>query len=440
MTKAITSGIAARTPRAGAFRPKSAGLRFLLVGFSALIGLAGCSSTPTNPSATLSTPPSVSASAIASPTSTTPILTPSPSPTSRPLSFVATGSMHTAREGATATLLKNGKVLIAGGDDLHEMGTSFYASAEIYDPATGKFTNTGSMTAARASATAVLLSDGRVLIAGGEGCSDPKHCTDVANEAFEDLVSADIYDPATGKFSRTGSMTDVTQSAAAVLLPDGRVLIVGQANDWGQLYDTASGMFVRTGKVAGFTVPITATLLPGGKVLATGDGVAQLYDEASGKFTTISLALPPGTPSAKNDVGALINRARAYTATLLPDGRVLLFAGGYLETYDPATGTCADAGFISPSGEWVYPGATMLPDGQVLFEGGALSDPGAPTGTSTNIALLYDPSSGQVSTGSMHLARGGQPATLLPDGSILITGGEGTDLMKSLASAELFKP
>jgi WD40 repeat protein len=375
----------------------------MLFGIMAIIGLAGCASTPSS-STVPSAPPSATASAIASPGATL-SATPTPSPTpAPPLTFVATGSMHTARGGATATLLKNGKVLIAGGYAHTDLPWTFYASAEIYDPETGKFANTGSMTAARAYVTAILLSDGRVLVAGGEGCSDPKHCTNIQSGAMQYLVSADIYDPATGKFTRTGSMTDITQSVAAALLPDGKVLVVGQANFAGQLYDPATGKFVPTGKVAGFTVPITATLLPNGKVLVTGDGVAQLYDEATGKFTTISLALPSATPTA-NYQGAVMPRTAPYTATLLPDGRVLLFEGGYLETYDPATGNCADLGFVSPGGGWIYPTATLLPDGRVLFEGGWLvPDPVTGDSTSTNIGMLYDPSGGQVSTGSMTTA------------------------------------
>ncbi len=414
--------------------------RFTIAGAVAIVGLAGCAGTPSSPSGPTgsSTPPSATTSAIASPTSTTPTLTPSPSPTSRPLTFVATGSMHTARTDATATLLKNGRVLIAGGEDTHEMGITFYASAEIYNPATGKFTSTGSMTAARADATAILLSDGRVLIAGGDGCSDPKHCTNVANEATENLASADIYDPATGKFTRTGSMTISDRDDAAVLLPDGKVLMADFGPDV-ELFDPATGKFTSSGTGTGSSTPNTATVLPNGKVLVTtGEGSPQLYDEASGKFATISIVLPPGTPSAKYEDGKVIARETVHTATLLKNGRVLLFESGYLETYDPATGTCADAGFISPGGEWIYPTATLLPDGRVLFEGGALVPDPAGGSVSTNIALLYDPSSRQVSTGSMQMARAGQTATLLPDGSVLIAGGEGTDF-KPLASAELVK-
>jgi hypothetical protein len=351
---------------------------------------------------------------------------------------VPTGSLHTAREGATATLLKSGKVLIAGGADTSDVDMNFYASAEIYDPATGKFTKTGSMTAARSHATAVLLSDGRVLIAGGEGCSDPKHCANV--RGYDDLTSADIYNPATGKFTRTGSMTGVTQSAAAVLLPDGKVLVVGQSIFWGQIYDPATGAFTRTGKETGygFSVPITATLLPNGKVLATGEGVAQIYDAASGKFASISPELPPGAPSSTSTCW-LYSQQGAHTATLLPDGRVLLFESGHLEMLDTATGFCVDAGFITTGGQWIYPRATLLPDGRVLIEGGALVPDQFSGSVSTTTAVLYDPSSRQVSTGSTQMARAGQTATLLADGSVLITGGEGVDY-KPLASAELFKP
>jgi hypothetical protein len=411
--------------------PLSPSLRFALVGMVAAIALAGCASTPGSSTdtgaATANTNPTVVPSA-----------TPALSPTAPlPLSFVATGSMHTAREYATATLLKSGKVLIAGGEAQSDLPWTVYASAELYDPATGKFTNTGSMAAARADATAIALSDGRVLIAGGQGCPNPKDCRKIDGESIGYLASAEIYDPATGKFTSTGSMTDIVQSATSVLLPDGKVLIVDQANSWGQLYDPETGKFARTSKFGGFTEPVTATLLPSGKVLATGDGDADLYSEASGKFTKISLALPPGAPSSA-PLGVVIDRTTVYTATLLPNGRVLLFEGGYLETYDPATGACADAGFISPAGEWSGPTATLLPDGRVLFAGGG-SDRQLITGGDVDWAVLYDPSGGPEVTGSLGTARAAQTATLLQDGSVLIAGGE-YDTGSALASAELFKP
>jgi Galactose oxidase, central domain len=415
------------------------------IGVVAVIGVAGCSSAPTSPSAAASAVPSATALAIASPTvipSATPTPTPAPTPTptptpARPLTFVPTGSMQVARMDATATLLQDGTVLIAGGMDLTDFTNTFFASAEIYDPATGKFTDTGSMSAARAEATAVRLPDGRVLIAGGLGCSDPQNCTDV-RERWESLKSADIYDPATGKFTRTGSMVDETSAPTAVLLPSGKVLIAAFKPE-SELYDPAIGQFVRAGKLAGIGGPITATLLRNGKVLVTAEGAAQLYDEASGKFTMTSVAAPPATPPATYGDGTTIERRGPQASTPLPDGRLLLFARGYLETYDPSTGACANAGFVSPGGEWNEPTATLLPDGRVLFAGGALvsEPPGRPI--STNDALIYNPASGLVNTISMIAARWGQTATLLPHGSVLLTGGEDGNY-KTLASAELFRP
>jgi hypothetical protein len=343
--------------------------------------------------------------------------------------------MHSARENATATLLKNGKVLITGGDAHPELTWTFYASAELYDPATGKFTMTGPMTAARAWARATLLVDGRVLITGGEGCANPKHCANIQAGAMEDLVSAEIYDPSTGKFTSTGSMSDALASlgATATLLPDGRVLVAGLNVGVADLYDPATGKFVRSGGETALESPSTATLLPNGKVLVTGNGgKPELYDEASGKFTEISLALPPGTPVAKSH-GDVIDRTAPSTATLLQDGRVLLFADGYLETYDATTGACADAGVVSPGDNWGSATATLMPDGRVLFVGGGLA-----SGTKT--AVLYDPSGGPSrATDSALAALVDQTATLLPDGSVLIAGGQDSN-SKFLASAELFKP
>jgi hypothetical protein len=132
--------------------------------------------------------------------------------------FTPTGSMTTARAGHTATLLPNGKVLIAGGAQ--------NLSAELYAPSTGVFTPTGSMTTVRTwGHTATLLANGKVLIAGGSDRRD----------IFEPLASAELYDPSTGMFTPTGSMTTVQRAGPATLLADGKVLIAG--DDHAELYD-----------------------------------------------------------------------------------------------------------------------------------------------------------------------------------------------------------
>ena len=381
-----------------------------------------------------------------SPTAT-PKPTPSPTPSAtplRPLTFVATGSMHTARSQATATLLQNGKVLIAGGSSTPGGTIDIYASAELYDPTTGKFTTTGSMTVARTDATAVLLGNGKVLIAGGYGCANGKVCHNVDSESTISFPSAELYDPTTGKFTPTGSMAEAWVGWPAVLLPDGQVLVTGVNGEGAELYNPDSGKFTRTAKEAVMQSDNTATLLPNGKVLVTGstfagDTVAQLYDEASAKFTTISIALPARTPLAQYQ-GLDVPRVGPETATLLPDGRVLFFEGGYLETYDPTSGACADGGFISPEASWDGPTATLLPDGRVLFQGGELKSQVTDlSGVPTKTAVLYDPTGGPLRTGTTNAPRSADTATLLPGGSVLIAGGMGTDYY-AVSSAELFKP
>jgi hypothetical protein len=358
--------------------------------------------------------------------------------------------MKVAREGATATYLPlTGKVLIAGGGNLTDMfDQDFYASAELYDPATGQFTATGSMTSSRADATATLLRNGNVLIAGGQGCSGPKRCT---NASASYLVSAEVYDPSTGTFTKTGSMAEVANNPSATLLPDGKVLFDGGLLR-AELYDPSTGKFARVGQKAGVVSGYNAaTLLLSGKVLVIHadwggsdlqgkDTEALLYDEKSGKFTTVSLALPKGTPLVRY-LGLDVPRSEPGAATLLKDGRVLMFGDGYLETYDPASGKCADAGFISPAAQWYGANATLLADGRVLLSGGSVS-PRVTWESISSIsdrAVLYDPTDGSVHTSSMQVARGSQTSTLLPDGSVLIAGGDDPD-GNHLSSAELFRP
>jgi hypothetical protein len=179
--------------------------------------------------------------------------------------FTATGSMHTARERATATLLADGRVLIAGGDQ-GVCGACGYinilASAEIYDPATGRFSAIGSMTTARTWHTATLLADGRVLIAGGSG-------------ELSDGPSAEIYDPTTGKFGATGSMTTARGGHTATRLRDGRVLIVGGSTEGpdlssAEIYDPATATFSPTGDMHAPRSEHSATLLADGRVLIAG--------------------------------------------------------------------------------------------------------------------------------------------------------------------------
>ena len=183
------------------------------------------------------------------------------SPADAPFTFDNTGSLAAARYGHTATLLSNGKVLVAGGG-----GTSGYlASAELYDPASGTWTATGSFSTARAFHTATLLPNGNVLVAGG------------FNGGANALTSAELYDPASGTWAATGSLNTARHSHTATLLQNGMVLVAGGYDGTSlastELYDPASGTWSATGSLNAARWSHTATSLQNGKVLvAGGDG------------------------------------------------------------------------------------------------------------------------------------------------------------------------
>ena len=283
--------------------------------------------------------------------------------------FSRTGSMPAPRASYAATLLADGRVLIAGGFDGF---TNSLATDLLYDPRTGEFGATGSMSARRSGSSATLLRDGRVLVAGGE---------DVVPGASVPLSSAELYDPKTGKFSPTGSMVTARVGAATALLPDGRVLFVSGVenaccddvpNASAELYDPATGRFGPAGSLlAGWAS--SATVLGDGRVLVLGEirnlpiGVmpttrpqAELYDPKTGEFAMTG-----------------INQAPGLQATLLPDSRVLVLggwpalmngAGNSAQLYDPKTGGFAPTGSLTTPR--VGPAVALLKDGRVLVAGG----------------------------------------------------------------------
>jgi hypothetical protein len=211
-------------------------------------------------------------------------------------SFSATGSMTVPRLAHSATLLPNGTVLIVGGYNYNGICPPDCAlsSAEIYDPSTGNFTATGSMFVQHQSHIAVLLDDGQVLIAGGgstvDGCSG---CS---------TADAELYDPPTGQFIDTGPMNTSRRGFTATWLTDGKVLIAGGINDSplggtsflnsAELYDPRSGSFGLTGSMMQVRFGHSATLLDDGQVLVAGGfytrinatNTAELFDPTSDTF------------------------------------------------------------------------------------------------------------------------------------------------------------
>ena len=325
--------------------------------------------------------------------------------------FTATGFMITPRWGHTATLLNNGKVLIAGGQATDiPSSTPPLATAELYDPATGTFADAGKMTEPRVGHTAALLPDGRVLIAGGW------------NGLFFSPAegSPEIYDPSTNRFTSTGSKFADPAVRVATLLNSGKVLMTGPlagslcgstvTEPSSELYDPAMGTFSPTGGAPAISYcdPIPA-LLPNGRVLivpGNGDSLAEIYDPATGFF---------------NVTGWVNSFSIGGTATLLTTGRVLVTltapdCDGSLDhtaLYDPATGQFTAAATMAYGA--CRPKGVTLSDGKVLIAGGSFAGPHS---------QVYDFASGTFrATGDMASGHTGHTATLLNDGTVLVAGG-----------------
>jgi Kelch motif/Galactose oxidase, central domain len=297
---------------------------------------------------------------------------------------------------------------------------------------------TGPLGDGRQIQTATLLADGSVLVAGGFASGDGP------------LASATRYDPKTGVFSATGSMANARGSHTGTLLPDGKVLIAGGGPaSWiggfppflaaVELYDPKTGTFAATGPMSTRRESHTATLLPDGRVLivggedSVGDAVAtaELYDPKAGTFSPTG---PMATPRA------------FHTATLLADGRVLIaggnagtwsYDGPFLasaEIYNPRTGAFSPTGSMATPRAWHT--ATLLADGRVLVAGGENHR------TDLASAEIYNPKTGKFTpTGSMAVGRVYHAAALLSDGRVLVAGG-GSDYSggKFLSSAEIYNP
>jgi hypothetical protein len=325
--------------------------------------------------------------------------------------------MVTPRYGFTAVRLLDGRVLVVGGSTTPE---SYLTSAELYDPASGTWSATGNTVSGADLDTATLLRDGKVLVVGGsraqlyDAASGTWSATGkppsgdglaVATLLRDGRVlvvgvggGAELYDPDSGTWTATGRMITPRYNTTATLLPDGRVLVAGgdvipdKATNSAELYDPDTGSWAATTNLQttagvpgyGFDA-IKALLLRDGTVLVVRPSGAELYHPATGSWTAIGDIARPGTVY--------------QSATLLSDGRVLL-AGSFdgteaprtaAELYDPSTAAWTTTGSMLREHNGVP--ATPLLDGTVLVAGGWVCQEGSescPTGA-TGSAELYIP-------------------------------------------------
>ncbi len=358
-------------------------------------------------------------------------------------------TMTTPRALHAAVALHDGRIMICGGTSDANVG-GVLETAEIYDPAAGTFTATGSMSAARQGHTATVLPHGEVLITGGQ-----------KNIGFRTaLASAEIYDPNSGAFRPTGSMLTAREGHTATLLRDGRVLIAGGSSNGitttssAEVYNPRTGSFTA---ISPMNVPReahTATLLKNGKVLIAGGGRggmpggyivyanAEIFDPASNTFSMLN--------------AQMVNDRVGQAAALLDDGRVLLaggksgkvlspFGGGNLfslaplntaEVFDPETSSFRAVGRMQATH---YLGiATRLENGMVLVTGGWNSY-GTIIG-GQRFADLFDTERNIFSGGAdLNVPRLNQTATLMPDGDVMVAGGINGD-GNVTATVEFYAP
>ncbi|AUX46017.1 uncharacterized protein SOCE26_075200 [Sorangium cellulosum] len=360
-------------------------------------------------------------------------------------SWLPAGAMGIARHQHTATLLPSGHVLVAGGLTHSSPVERSLDSAELYAPTPSSWVQESMMRSIRRFHTATLLPSGQVLVAGVGGVA----ITPSDDPADDDVgrLSADLYDPATRIWQPTGEMHNARYGHAATLLPSGQVLVAG---GWfssyipdTELYDPSTQRWEQAGQLTVARTEHTMTLLLSGQVLvAGGDGgfngvlaSAELYDPVARTWAP---------------TGEMNTRRREHTATLLPTGEVLV-AGGYDGPEHDGPGVSDDPDVFYKTAE-IYDTnkstwrlidsmhharhghtATLLPSGQVLVAGGNGYDGYLAS------AELYDPMNDTwTRTGAMSGPREGHTATLLPSGQVLVAGGYGP--AGSLASAELYDP
>lgn len=342
--------------------------------------------------------------------------------------WVPAGDLNVARTGHRAILLQDGRVLVAGG-----FGDSkVLAEAEVFDPATRRWTLIPSMNLARKDHSATLLNDGRVLVVAGVTSSAPPD--------FGRTATAEIYDPRTNAWQFTESLPRSVTGRAAVRLQDGRVLVAGgfpgepgtlsDGSAQAEIYDPATGHWDQTGSLNTGRFWHTLTLLANGEVLAvrgsndvdlmTTLSSTEIYNPASGQWRV----------AGDSGEGSVY-----HSATLLPDGKVMVVGGNTggiggdlilssVHLFDPASEKWSDMPALQA--KRYEHSATLLANGDALIVGGSDQNDHYPNLTYAVGGSVEGFSRAGGTWGSapaLNVARSGHTTTLLDDGSILVAGG-----------------
>jgi hypothetical protein len=339
-------------------------------------------------------------------------------------SWINTGSLNTARTNQRCIVLQNGKVLAIGGD-IDGTGTNTLSSCELYDPSTGLWTYTGSLNTPRSLFNAVLLNNGKVLVIGGFGSSYPFG-----------IMTCELYDPSTELWTYTGSTITPriaigSSNINAVLLNDGNVLILG-GQDLGaqdgacEIYNTSTGIWSHTGRIPvfdGFTY-VNLILLSNGNVLAVGKGdILTVPAYSIFDINTNTWSYPlTAIPSGIPVPADFINLTELLTGDIL-------YAGGHTlpasQTYNQLSSTWTNTGALNfPRLSCV---TVTLGNGKALIVGGS-NDFSIFSIFSIVTPLpqceVYDPNTTQwIVDASLNNRRTFHTATVLPNGMVLAAGG-----------------
>ncbi len=393
------------------------------------------------------------------------------------------GDLGKGFTGHTATVLKNGKVLIAGG---YNKDDGFYAKTHIYDPEKGQWSNAASMGTARSGHTATLLNDGKVLVAGGYN----------SNDGY--LASSEIYDPTSDNWEKTEQMFGAVAYHASVFLPDtGKALLIGGSNAPGtpvklvQLYDPVTRLWGRLDDMEFARMHPAAVCLSGEEVIVGGgmtgpnsfDNHIERYNVAEDTWTTVgtlrnsranfameylgdnkviftggrsadsfgfskylSKSEIYDTSTKETKAPGLLNQARfQHVAVLLDDDSIFAAGGKYYKDGKPDT---LDSIEICPrvldEGEWkilssklgsyVYSASAIrLNNGKILVIGGRDNLGGKQD------CYIYDPVSGEVSaTGSLKFGASSCSVAMMNDGKVICAGG--TDDHNAMATTQIYDP